>query len=132
MSKDFLDTEFESFKKAATDGYKIARKQHKNLEESIKTAKEQILEVLNVFNKSSYMDTSVTESLGEQLVEISKSFDTLEIKTNNDLQNLKMSLSRFSITLFGRTMAGKSTLMEFLTHGSGESIGMGGKEQLGM
>ena len=125
MSKDFLDTEFESFKKSATDGYKIARKQHENLEETIKNAKEQISEALDVFKKSKYMDTSVTESLGEQLIEISKSFDTLEVKTKEDIQNLKKSLSRFSITLFGRTMAGKSTLMEFLTHGSGESIGKG-------
>ncbi len=49
MSKDFLDTEFESFKKSATDGYKIARKQHENLEETIKNAKEQISEALDVF-----------------------------------------------------------------------------------
>lgn len=36
-----------------------------------------------------------------------------------------LSKSSFSITLFGRTMAGKSTLMEILTHGNGMSIGKG-------
>lgn len=34
-------------------------------------------------------------------------------------------MSKFSITLFGRTMAGKSTLMEILTEGNGETIGKG-------
>lgn len=34
-------------------------------------------------------------------------------------------LKSFNITLFGRTMVGKSTLMEVLTRGSGESIGAG-------
>ena len=33
----------------------------------------------------------------------------------------------FAITLFGRTMAGKSTLMEILIRGNGASIGLGGQ-----
>lgn len=34
-------------------------------------------------------------------------------------------MEHFRITLFGRTMAGKSTLMEILTHGDGKHIGKG-------
>ncbi len=37
----------------------------------------------------------------------------------------RRKLKSFNITLFGRTMVGKSTLMEVLTRGSGESIGSG-------
>lgn len=125
MSKGVIDTEFESFKESAESGYKIAKKQHDKLEKTIKDAKTQILEVLNVFYKSRYMDSTVTESLGAQLDQIYKSFNDLEVKTKEDIFSLKKNLSVFSITLFGRTMAGKSTLMEFLTHGSGDTIGKG-------
>lgn len=34
-------------------------------------------------------------------------------------------LGRFTVTLFGRTMAGKSTIREALTHGDGSTIGKG-------
>ena len=44
-----------------------------------------------------------------------------EIRTNRE------RLGTFNITLFGRTMAGKSTLMEILTRGDGRSIGKGGQ-----
>ena len=43
----------------------------------------------------------------------------------NHIEEKKQKLSNFSITLFGRTMAGKSTLMEILTNGDGKSIGLG-------
>ena len=123
--KTLLKTELEAFKNAANNGCKIAKSQHKKLCETLKTAKKNVDEVLGIFENSKYMDSSVTDSLANQLVEISKSFDELEIKTGEDISNLRKSLSLFSITLFGRTMAGKSTLMEFLTHGKGDSIGKG-------
>jgi hypothetical protein len=42
--------------------------------------------------------------------------------------NLKQQrLSRFTVTLFGRTMAGKSTIREALTQGDGSTIGKGGQ-----
>ena len=41
------------------------------------------------------------------------------------LDELYKHQARFSIALFGRTMAGKSTLREILTHGNGDTIGKG-------
>lgn len=125
MNKDFLDTEFDTFKNSASKGYKIAKLQHGKLTDTIKDAIKQIQGVLDVFKKSKYMDSAVTQSLSAQLIEITKSFEELEKKTNEDILRLQKSLSLFSITLFGRTMAGKSTLMEFFTHGEGKSIGKG-------
>ena len=49
----------------------------------------------------------------------------IENGIERDLEIHRQNMSRFSITLFGRTMAGKSTLMEILTHGNGQSIGQG-------
>ena len=42
-----------------------------------------------------------------------------------DLDTIRRQAQDFSIIVFGRTMAGKSTLMEILTHGNGQSIGKG-------
>ena len=43
----------------------------------------------------------------------------------NSYTKKKNSLNDFTITLFGRTKAGKSTLREAITHGDGNSIGKG-------
>lgn len=45
----------------------------------------------------------------------------------SDIERLSPSRSLFNITVFGRTAAGKSTLMEILTKGDGKSIGHGGQ-----
>lgn len=46
----------------------------------------------------------------------------LSFAFKDDLETLHSNMSKFSITLFGRTMAGKSTLMEVLTEGDGNTI----------
>ena len=43
------------------------------------------------------------------------------------LERKKAQLSRFTVTLFGRTMAGKSTIREAITRGDGGTIGKGGQ-----
>ncbi len=43
----------------------------------------------------------------------------------DNLETRREGLDEFSIALFGRTMSGKSTLMEILTNGDGSSIGKG-------
>ncbi|MDE0306883.1 MAG: 50S ribosome-binding GTPase, partial [Albidovulum sp.] len=49
----------------------------------------------------------------------------LQQSSRNSLDEHRRSLDEFSVALFGRTMAGKSTLMEILTNGSGATIGQG-------
>ena len=49
----------------------------------------------------------------------------MDWEIQDDLQTLLEQQKEFSVVVFGRTMAGKSTLMEILTHGNGESIGKG-------
>ena len=46
-------------------------------------------------------------------------------KTSAALDAKQRVLNRFTVTLFGRTMAGKSTIREALTGGDGASIGKG-------
>lgn len=45
--------------------------------------------------------------------------------TASALARKKVGLSKFTVTLFGRTMVGKSTIREAITHGGGETIGNG-------
>lgn len=53
------------------------------------------------------------------------SFMEMDKELKQDLSYLQKQQKEFSVLVFGRTMVGKSTLMEVMTHGSGASIGNG-------
>ena len=53
------------------------------------------------------------------------SFMEMDKELKQDLSYLQKQQKEFSVLVFGRTMVGKSTLMEIMTHGSGASIGNG-------
>ena len=125
MAEFDLNDVLEECKKSASTGYKIATGQHKTLKKTLSHAQEEIKNTLMDFQTSSCYVSGATEMLSKQLIDIESSFDNLSFSFTEDLNNLHGNLSKFSITLFGRTMSGKSTLMEILTHGDGKSIGTG-------
>ena len=125
MAEFDLNDVLKECKKAASIGYKIAAGQHKNLKKTLSQAQEEINTALVDFQTSTCYVSGATEMLSEQLLDIESSFNKLSFTFSEDLNNLHDNLSKFSITLFGRTMSGKSTLMEILTHGDGTSIGRG-------
>lgn len=112
-------------KNSASVGYKLASSQYRNLNNTLSSAAEKINSTLMDFNSSPCYISGATDLLSQQLVDIESAFNNLSFAFKEDLQNLRENLSTFSITLFGRTMAGKSTLMEILTEGDGQSIGTG-------
>lgn len=120
-----LKSVLEQCKKSASNGYHIASKHEIQLNKTLENAKTHIQDTIDDFNNSQCYVSNVTNSLETQLIDVQKSFDKLSIELSNDLKKNKKNLSKFSITLFGRTMAGKSTLMEILTNGDGKSIGLG-------
>ena len=67
----------------------------------------------------------VVKQLREQLQHVVSELYALYEKSYASLEEKRVQLDEFSIALFGRTMAGKSTLMEILTNGDGSSIGKG-------
>ena len=72
---------------------------------------------------SDQQDDLLTGQLEELLGETEQQLSAIE-----GILNRKSSQpSSYTITLFGRTGAGKSTLMEILTSGDGKSIGKGGQ-----
>ena len=111
--------------KAAMIGYKIASTQEKTLSRVLKSAEERIKKAILEFNSSPCYAPETAELLESQLIEINNAFNQLSFAFKEDLNNLREGLSKFHITLYGRTMAGKSTLMEILTEGNGSSIGKG-------
>lgn len=125
LEKFDLEDVLKKCKKSASNGYDIASKHEKLLNKTLNNAKKQIEDTKNDFNKTNCCISDATKSLETQLNDIKISFDLLSKKLSNDLEKNRKNLSDFSITLFGRTMAGKSTLMEILTNGEGKSIGLG-------
>ncbi|ERL20498.1 hypothetical protein HMPREF1986_02176 [Oribacterium sp. oral taxon 078 str. F0263] len=125
MDEENLERVLKECNKSAKIGYKIASAQEKNLERTLAAAQEKVQRTITDINHSPYRATEDVEPLEKQLAEIRDAFYHLSFEVNKELQNLGKNLSKFSITLFGRTMAGKSTLMEILTEGDGASIGKG-------
>lgn len=125
MGEYDLGTVLDECKKSANAGYKIASGQEKNLNKVLSVAKEKVRSALYDFRNSPCYSSEATSLLEGQLSDIEQAFLKLSFAFQEDLENLRSNMSRFSITLFGRTMAGKSTLMEIFTEGNGETIGKG-------
>ncbi len=107
----------------AKRGYTLATGALSLLKRVVRTVSEKVQEnIVNLIN-SNFNDNSTARSLAAQLSSIRSNFEILPQKLSDDIN--AVSKTFFSITLFGRTMAGKSTLMEILTHGVGDSIGRG-------
>ncbi len=66
----------------------------------------------------------IIRHLGEQL---NREVEHLIVGTRRKLNAKRSRLQKFTIALFGRTMAGKSTFREAITGGDGASIGKGGQ-----
>ena len=122
-----LNEVLDECKSYAKSGYEIASTQAKALEGTLDIAERRIEDTLDDFNRSPCYATETTDILTDQLRDIERSFNQLSYSFYDQLLDLKDREGDFSITLFGRTVAGKSTLMEVLTHGDGSSIGKGGQ-----
>ena len=110
---------------AAKSGYELAADERAVLDKILESAEDNIRETAIEYKASPCEVIGLGEALEGQLSDIQQSVDSLRISFTEDLNALKEDLEKFSVTLFGRTMAGKSTLMEVLTEGDGSAIGMG-------
>ena len=110
---------------SAVRGQKIASDQKVLLDGTLGRAEESIRDTVIEFRRSPCETVGMTELLEGQLESIRGAVDDLRISFDEDLRLLADNMGSFSVTLFGRTMAGKSTLMEVLTEGDGSAIGKG-------
>lgn len=122
-SKSRLESALKESRRYGRDGNLEAEKSIKLLRNVIKKSVEELDKDISKLEKSNYKNNDVSKNLEEQLNKIKREFELIPDKLQKDIFSLSENV--FSITLFGRTMVGKSTLMEILTHGDGKSIGKG-------
>lgn len=120
--RDLSEALFEC-KAFAKRGHYLANDAVALLKRVVGTVSDNLQSEIYNLQSSNFNDNATTGSLAAQLSAIRSNFEILPQQLLEDINAL--SRTSFSITLFGRTMAGKSTLMEILINGSGESIGKG-------
>ena len=109
---------------AFTDaGQDLARSSAKLFDGTVNEAASELQGSIKRLQHKGYRDKDVTQSLTKQLESIRINYELLSQRMNDEVNAL--GGGTFAITLFGRTTAGKSTLMTILTHGDGSQIGNG-------
>lgn len=122
--EDKLLNALEKCKESAEKGYVLAKEATENIDVAIRSISKELITIINgLQSNNSFNDQPTIKHLASQLQTIQDNYATLPQRIMEDIKSLSKSL--FSITLFGRTMAGKSTLMETLIKGNGDSIGKG-------
>lgn len=106
----------------AKDGYELSKSAYQSIHNALLQERAKIREADRNQNKLTRIAN--TAVLGRQKRSLGD-FEEMDRSLKADLKRLRKRLKMFSIVVFGRTMAGKSTLMEILTHGDGASIGKG-------
>lgn len=107
----------------AKKGYANAMSSIDMLESTVESAANELQKEIKRLSHSKISDDEVYSSLTEQLSKIRSDYSLMPTRLREDVERLNKTT--FTISVFGRTMAGKSTLMEVLTCGDGSSIGQG-------
>lgn len=110
---------------AAQRGYDIAKENLRETSKAIDGASNLISQLIESLKEGKVQTHDIVEQLMSQLTGAANEMEQLQRTSELTLEERRKRLDGFSITLFGRTMAGKSTLMEILTRGEGHSIGKG-------
>ncbi|WP_312287956.1 GTPase [Terrisporobacter sp.] len=110
-------------KEYAQRGYKLANDSVFLLKRTVNSVSLKLQQNISDLEQSNINERNIAKGLSAQLSSIRQNFEEMPRQLTVDLNGISKKM--FSITLFGRTMAGKSTLMEILTHGNGMSIGKG-------
>ncbi len=121
-SSTSLDAELAKCREAADEGFKIAKSNYEEINATLNAAADKLNQTAREQKQVDRIhDTALID---EQRNELRRLFDAVN-PIGDDLKLLRERSQEFSIVVYGRTMAGKSTLMEILTHGNGDSIGKG-------
>lgn len=122
-----LEAALKACASANKQGFSEAKKYLNDLHVSIDQASEIISECIDGMKKYHINDTALIQNIRTQLQTVQTEFEKSYYDTQTSLNNKSKMSSKFNITLFGKTKAGKSTLMEILTHGDGSHMGKGGQ-----
>ena len=106
----------------AEKGYELAKNSYEEIHQALLKEEQKVLEANRRQNR---MTRIANSSVLQRQKNNFEEFKRMDLALKKDLDLLHRNQKEFSIVVFGRTMAGKSTLMEILTHGNGASIGKG-------
>ena len=106
---------------ATETGYQLASKHIEENFNIVAQARAELDRISRDLPANNQDTASIVEKMGECIADLERSQESRLQQAELHRHNM----ATFNITLFGRTMSGKSTLMEILTHGCGESIGKG-------
>ena len=109
---------------SAERGYEIAKTSYDEIHQALLEEEQKVNEANRRQNRIKRVANSTF--LKKQKNNLAE-FKQMDLILKNDLDLLYENLKNFSIVVYGRTEAGKSTLMETLIHGDGSSIGRGGQ-----
>lgn len=110
---------------AARQGYRLGSECVARCEAAIDQTRAELSAYIGQLKKMDADASEAVDALEEQLLQVGAQLQQNFRAQTADFETFYERLERFSVTLFGRTMAGKSTLMEILTQGDGASIGKG-------
>lgn len=127
IEQNSLEAALQACSAANKQGYSEAKKYLTKLHESISQASIIINECIDDLSKYHINDTSLIQNIRTQLQTVQTEFEESYYYTLVNLNTKGKMSAKFNITLFGKTKAGKSTLMEILTHGDGSHMGKGGQ-----
>ena len=129
LRKGYDETELQEAlgkcRRAAREGYRIARDNLDGIKGDIDKVSESLEQHLTGLSNGKVQTTDIESQTQKQLRQVMSDFYWQHGEWLTELKKKNAQLDTFSIALFGRTMSGKSTLMEILTNGDGASIGKG-------
>ena len=111
--------------KIAKQEYKEVSQKLKELKKDLNSSQNVLLETILKLDGSDINDESVYNSINEVNNKTSELLKNGFNNFENSISKKQDNLSNFTVTLFGRTKAGKSTIREALTNGDGSTIGKG-------
>ena len=115
-----LQAALEDCSAAAREAHQAASRRLEQSRQTIAEARALLLKALPAQVASPEADET-RQGLEEQIANMEEEHERLR----REVERKAQKLDTFNLTLFGRTMSGKSTLMEILTKGDGKSIGNG-------
>ena len=112
-------------KRIAKEEYKTVQGHFEQCDNIIDELSKKLQGVIEHSSQTLSEDKMVEDGLINMLQDLMRDYGKLLSKRNANLAKQKRSLDCFNVMLFGRTMAGKSTIREAITRGDGQTIGKG-------
>ena len=117
-----IEQELKKCRQSAEEGFQLASANYDEIKDTLTEEASNLSKTDSEQNEIQRIQN--TELVETQKRELKQLADKIKL-IDDDIKNLHARAKDFSIIVYGRTMAGKSTLMEILTHGNGKSIGKG-------